>query len=64
MMGRQERQMGMLIMDMEELIPYNHLLRRINSILLFEFVYDIYWPHNIPSMDGLLLTQSACSRCC
>lgn len=45
MMGQRKRQIGMLIMNMKKLIPHNHLLRRINSILSFEFVYDILAPY-------------------
>jgi hypothetical protein len=30
MMGRQSGQISMLILDIEELIPENHLLRKIN----------------------------------
>lgn len=46
MMGQRKRQIGMLIMDMGGLIPHNYLLRRINSILSFEFVYDILAPYH------------------
>lgn len=49
MMGQWKRQIGMLIMNMEKLILHNYLVRRINSILSFEFVYDIltsYYPVN------------------
>lgn len=35
MMGRQSGQMSMVILDLSELIPENHLLRKINQIISF-----------------------------
>lgn len=49
MMGRQSGQLGMMILDMEDLIPANHLLRRINEAMSFNFIYEIlapYYPSN------------------
>ena len=49
MMGRQSGQMSMVILDLSELIPENHLLRKINQIISFDFIYDIvapYYPSN------------------
>ena len=55
MMGRQSGQMSMLILDIEELIPGNHLLRQINQLVSFDFIYDLaapYYPANgRPSVD-------------
>lgn len=55
MMGRQSGQMSMVILDLSELIPENHLLRKINQIISFDFIYDIvapYYPSNSrPSVD-------------
>ena len=33
MMGRQSGQISMLILDIEEMIPENHLLRKINQLV-------------------------------
>ena len=33
MMGRQSRQMAMVFLDMESLIPENHLLRKIDRMV-------------------------------
>ena len=45
----------MLILDIEEMIPENHLLRKINQLVSFDFIYDIaapYYPDNgRPSVD-------------
>ena len=55
MMGRQSGQMSMMILDLSELIPANHLLRQINQIISFDFIYDLvapYYPANgRPSVD-------------
>lgn len=63
MMGRQRGQISMLILDIEELIPENHLLRKINQMISFDFIYDLvesYYPANgRPSV-----TLSVCLKCC
>lgn len=39
MMGRQSGQLSMMVMDLSELIPNNHLLRRISQVISFDFIY-------------------------
>ncbi len=55
MMGRQSGQISMLVLDIEELIPENHLLRQINQLVSFDFIYDLaapYYPASgRPSVD-------------
>ena len=55
MMGRQSGQISMLVLEIEELIPENHLLRPINQLVSFDFIYDLvdpYYPANgRPSVD-------------
>lgn len=55
MMGRQRGQTSMLVLDIEELIPENHLRRQINQLVSFDFIYDLaapYYPANgSPSVD-------------
>ena len=55
MMGRQRGQMSMVILDIAELIPSDHLLRKINQMVSFDFIYDLvvpYYPANgRPSVD-------------
>ena len=49
MMGRQSGQISMLVLDIEELIPKNHLLRQINQLVSFDFIDDPatpYYPAN------------------
>ena len=48
MMGRQSGQMSMLILDIEELIPGNHLLRQINQLVSFDFIYVNTPPETVP----------------
>ena len=55
MMGRQSRQMAMIFVDMESLIPENHLLRKIDRIVSFDFMYTLLAPYypaiGRPSID-------------
>ena len=55
MMGRQSGQMSKIILDLSELIPEKHLLRKINQMISFDFIYDLvapYYPANgRPSVD-------------
>ena len=49
MMRRQSGQMSMIILDLSEFIPENHLLRKINQMISFDFIYDLvapYYPAN------------------
>ena len=45
MMGRQSRQMAMIFVDMESLIPENHLLRKVERMVSFDFIYDLLAPY-------------------
>ena len=40
MMGRQSRQMAMVFVDMESLIAENHLLRKVERMVTFDFIYQ------------------------
>ena len=55
MTGRQSRQMAMIFVDMESLIPENHLLRKINRMVSFDFIYELLAPYypttGRPSVD-------------
>ncbi len=55
MMGRKSGQMSVGILDLSKLIPENHLLRTINQIISFDFIYELvkpYYPANgRPSVD-------------
>ena len=55
MMGRQSRQMAMIFVDMESLIPENHLLRQIDRVVSFDFIYTLLVPYypaiGRPSVD-------------
>lgn len=54
-MGRTDGQLKMIVMDMGELIPENHLLKRIDSCVSFSFIYDLLSPYysevGRPSID-------------
>ena len=55
MMGRQSRQTAMIFVDIESLIPETHLLRKIERMVSFDFIYDLlapYYPETgRPSVD-------------
>ena len=40
MMGRQDGLLRMMILDIESMIPDNHLLRRIKNSVNFDFIYE------------------------
>lgn len=49
MMGRQSGQLSMIILDLSDPIPNNHLLRKISQVISFDFIYEIlepYYPSN------------------
>jgi DNA-binding response OmpR family regulator len=39
MMGRIDNQMQLLILDLDSMIPENHLLRQIKNSVNFDFIY-------------------------
>ena len=55
MMGRRSGQLAMVFVDIESLIPDNHLLRKINRIISFDYIYDLLAPYypatGRPSID-------------
>ena len=55
MMGHQSKQMAMLFVDLESLIPETHLLRKIERMVSFDFIYDLLAPYypatGRPSVD-------------
>ncbi len=40
MMGRIDNQMQLLILDLDSMIPENHLLRQIKNSVNFDFIYE------------------------
>ncbi len=55
MMGYNKGQMEMIIINHEEMIPNEHLLKRIDKTISFEFIYEIMSPYysklGRPSID-------------
>ena len=47
MMGHQSRQLAMLFVDIESLIPETHLLRKIERMVSFDFIYDLLAPYRL-----------------
>lgn len=58
-MGRTTGQIQMFLIDMEALIPSNHLLEKIDKSISFSFIYNrlaLYYPHHgRPSVDPVSL---------
>lgn len=61
MMGRKEEQMTLLMFDPREIIPQNHLLRKIDRMVDFDFIYDLVAPtysdQGRPSIDPVCLIK-------
>lgn len=45
MMGCQDGQLKLVVADLGALIPENHLLRKIDEMVSFSFIYDLMAPH-------------------
>ena len=61
MMGKQNSQMQMIILDIESMIPEKHLLRQIKNCVNFDFIYEKAAPYysNIgrKSIDPVILLK-------
>ena len=45
MVRNKNTQMQMIVMNVESFIPENHLLRKINNCIDFDFIYDLAAPY-------------------
>jgi transposase len=61
MMGRKSKQLCMVMLDMEDLIPRDHLLRKIKAEIDFDFIYEeaesYYSKIGRPSIDPVCLIK-------
>ena len=61
MMGKQSGQIQMVILDIDSMIPKNHLLRRIKNCVNFDFIYEKADPYYSPvgrkSIDPVVLIK-------
>ena len=61
MMGKQTTQIQMVILDLDSMIPKNHLLRQIKSRVNFDVIYEIAAPYysNVgrKSVDPVILIK-------
>ena len=57
MMGKQSGQIQMVILDIDSMIPEDHLLRRIKNCVNFDFIYEkaapLLFPVGEKSIDPL-----------
>ncbi len=61
MMGKQSGQIQMVILDIDSMIPEDHLLRRIKNCVNFDFIYEkaatYYSPVGRKSIDPVVLIK-------
>lgn len=61
MMGKQSGQIQMVILDIDSMIPEDHLLRRIKNYVNFDFIYEKAVPYYSPigrkSIDPVVLIK-------
>lgn len=61
MMGKQDKPIQMIILDMDSIIPENHLLRRIKNCINFDFIYEkaspYYAKNGRKSIDPVVLIK-------
>lgn len=61
MMGRQDKQLKMILLDLSSMVPKDHLLRAIKEHIDFDFIYDLvrdrYSTIGRPSIDPVLLIK-------
>jgi len=61
MMGRKSGQIEMLILNPEDIIPQSHILRKIDRIVSFEYIYELLEPTysetGRPSIDPVSLVK-------
>ena len=61
MMGYQDGQIEMIMMDVGELIPEDHLLKRLEKYISFSFIYELMSPYyserGRPSIDPISIIK-------
>jgi len=61
MMGRQSSRIEIAIMDLSEMVPATHLLKKIDSLVDFSFIFEkaktLYSSQGRPSIDPVLLVK-------
>jgi len=61
MMGRKSGQIEMLVFNPEDIIPKNHILRKIDRLVSFEYIYKLLEPTcsqtRRPSIDPVCLVK-------
>ena len=64
MMDRQSNQIQMIVLDIESMIPEDHLLRRIKNCVNFDFIFDKAAPYysciGRKSIDPVILIKIKC----
>ena len=55
MMRKQDNQIQMIILDMNSIVPENHLLRKIKNCINFDFIYEKASPYYAKMAENLLI---------
>ena len=55
MMRKQDKQIQMIILDMNSIVPENHLLRKIKNCINFDFIYEKASPYYAKMAENLLI---------
>lgn len=59
MMGKQDRQIQMIILDIDSMIPQDHLLRQIKKVvLIFRVKYSTVRQNILPNINLLFLNAN------
>lgn len=61
MMGKQDKQIQMIFLDIDSIVPENHLLRKIKNCINFDFIYEkaspYYAKNGRKSIDPVVLVK-------
>lgn len=62
MMGKQDKQIQMIFLDIDSIVPENHLLRKIKNCINFDFIYEkaspYYAKNGRKSIDPVVLVKA------
>lgn len=67
MMGKQDKQIQMIFLDIDSIVPENHLLRKIKNCINFDFIYEkaspYYAKNGRKSIDPVVLVKMLLIGC-
>lgn len=61
MLGKKDHQMTFVLLSLEDMIPEKHLLKKINQLVNFQFIYELAAPYysakGRPSIDPVIMVK-------